>query len=335
MKKIIAILLCVLCLFSSVTIIASAEDGIIGKISSIIGLESDDDIGYGITYDSNKSASGVSGVMYEPKPTVTIRDKGTYTVTEDIPLAIDYEFVCWVDKETGKKYYAGDKYYVNGQKTLYAVWVEKSDNNIRIIRVILTSFEAFKRSIQSFLGVFKVESVDDPTTDLNEKYFFKVDDLIKSEYYVYTENHRTFEFKIKLNGDKPYESFSRTEDIYLGGDVIEIEEKVIVDRLDKDGNVMLDENKNPIKVEERVFKYDLVNAQKYSALYETKGATDVDEDGYQTIRVTITDGVPDVNSKAYVTFVLPSGILRYKGADSQLYANKEYQYRTLSPVVIK
>ena len=126
MKKIIAILLCVLCLFSSVTIIASAEDGIIGKISSIIGLESDDDIGYGITYDSNKSASGVSGVMYEPKPTVTIRDKGTYTVTEDIPLAIDYEFVCWVDKETGVNYL----YHSGGYSGGLTVLLDKDGNPV-------------------------------------------------------------------------------------------------------------------------------------------------------------------------------------------------------------
>ena len=62
MKKLTAILLCILCIFSSVAVTASAEDGIIEKLSSIIGLESDDNIGYGIIYDSNKTASGVTGI---------------------------------------------------------------------------------------------------------------------------------------------------------------------------------------------------------------------------------------------------------------------------------
>lgn len=316
MKKITAVLLCVLCIFSSIAMSASAADGIFERITSIIGLESDETIGYGITYDSNTTASGVSGVMYEPKPTVTIRSKGTYTVTEDIPLAIDYEFVYWVDKDTGKTYRAGDKFYVNGQKTLYAVWVEKNDGRNRVVRVVLTAFETFKRSIQSFLGVFKVEVVIDPTADLEDNNRFDAYDYFETTetevaWWTYDRDTRTFNVKVELaEGVSYYESFSRTEPIFLGGT------RNTVSKKDQDGKIYFD--------------VELIDAEKYSALYESKGADDVETiDGvkYQNIRVTITDGAKEPLSGAYATLVIVPGMLRYKDAEGSLKANTEcYPY---------
>lgn len=338
MKKLTAILLCILCIVLSVAVTASAEGGMLEKISSIIGLESDDDIGYGIFYDSNKTASGVTGIIYEPRPTVTIRAAGTYTVTEDIPLSFDYEFVCWLDKETGKTYRAGDKYYVNGQKTLYAVWTEKTDGLWKPIRVFVTAFEAFKRSFQSFIGVFTVKSEVDPTADLKDDSLFSLDELMYDKSYALAKDSRTFEFKVKLVDGVPYESFSRTEDIYIGGYVTKDEKTVIVDMTDAQGNVLKDKDGNPMKTEKIVFENNLHNPEKYSALYESKGYNAADEakddivDGYQIIRVTITDGAPDAFSNAYIAFELPQGILRYKAADGLLRANKAYKYRVLTPV---
>lgn len=337
MKKLTAILLCILCIVSSVAVTASAEGGMIEKISSIIGLETDDNIGYGIFYDSNKTASGVTGIIYEPRPTVTIRDAGTYTITDDIPLAFDYEFVCWLDKETGKTYRAGDKYYVNGQKTLYAVWTEKTDGLWKPIRVLVTAFEALKRGFQSFIGVFTVKSEADPTTDLKDDSLFSLDELMYDKEYVLAKDSRTFEFKVKLVDGIPYESFSRTEDIYIGGYVTKDEKVEIGYLTDANGDLVYDSLGRPIEVEKIVFENNLHNPEKYSALYESKGYNAADEanddivDGYQIIRVTITDGAPDAFSNTYIAFELPQGILRYK-ADGQLRANKAYSYRVLTPV---
>lgn len=345
MKKLLAVFLCVICLFSSMAVMASAEDSIITTIGTILGLEPDEDIGHGITYDSNKLYSGVSKVMYEPKPTVTIRSKGTYTITSDIPLSVDYQFVAWQDRDTGKLYYAGDKYYVEGLKTFYAVWEEKTDNYTRPIRVFLTAMETFKRSIQSFFNVFKVEFVEDPTAGVIEDNRFDVELLIYPEAYNYAKGTRTFSFKVILDdGATPYHAFSRTEEIFLGGDVKFEQKKVLVPKTDYAGNKILDANGNEILVEAYVFESVLQNAKKYSALYETRGAADVtvepvyDENGFviegktvtcQTIRVTLTDGVPGPLSSAYVTFVLPAGILSYYAGDT-LKASNAYNYRILT-----
>lgn len=388
MKKLLAVFLCVICLFSSMAVMASAEDSIITTIGSILGLEPDEDIGHGITYDSNKLYSGVSKVMYEPKPTVTIRSKGTYTITSDIPLSVDYQFVAWQDRDTGKLYYAGDKYYVEGQKTFYAVWEEKTDNYTRPIRVFLTAMETFKRSIQSFFNVFKVEFVEDPTAGVIEDNRFDVELLIYPEAYNYAKGTRTFTFKVRLDdGATPYHSFSRTEEIFLGGEVVFEQKKVLVPKTDWEGK-LLDGNNDVVKnsdgkevyadnngnlsikndngeyisindssikiiyVEAYVFENVLQNSKKYSALYETRGAADVtledvykdivDENGvvvgkelveedvkFQTIRVTLTDGVPGPLSSAYVTFVLPAGILSYYAGDT-LKASNAYNYRILT-----
>ena len=294
-------------------------------------------------YDSNKTASGVTGIIYEPRPTVTIKNVGTYTITEDIPLAFDYEFVCWLDKETGKTYRAGDKYYVNGQKTLYAVWTEKTDGLWKPIRVFVTAFEAFKRSIQSFVGVFTVKTEIDPTAELKDESLFSVEKLLYNQDFAYAKDSRTFEFKVKLVDETPYESFSRTENVYIGGYVNKDEKVEIEYATDKDGNLVYDDFGKPIYVGQKIyFEHNLHNPEKYSALYESKGYNPADEanddivemngEKYQVIRVTITDGAPDAYSNAFITFELPQGILRYRLADGSLRANSEYLYRVLTPI---
>ena len=317
MKKLTAVLLCVLCIVSSLAFSTSAANDLTDRIGAVLGLEPDETIGYGIFYDTDTLSTGVSA-MYTPRPTVTLTSRGTYTVTDDIPLAVDYEFVCWMDKETGKEYRAGDKYYVNGQKTLHAVWVEKSDSDGRLIRIIDTAFETFFRNIKSFFGAFKVEFVADPTDSLSEDRFFNADEYfdINREadgrtWWTYDADTRTLEVKVELlAGVDYYESFSRTEDICLGGTIVKTE------------NRYYDEAKKDFVTE---FVYNLDEYEKYSALYETKGREDVSkaEDGtrYQTIRVTITDGAPDGLDGTYITLVITKGMLRCKGVDEYQRAN--------------
>ncbi|MBR5437703.1 MAG: hypothetical protein IKV21_02175 [Clostridia bacterium] len=161
MKKLLAVALSLMCIFSCFTLSAdaalSSSDGVLGEMATsffekLLGTEIEEDtsIGYGVIYNM-ETLSGVS-VIYTPTPTVSFSNPGTYTVTSDTPLSIDYEFVCWKDSK-GNKYYPGDKIYVDGTFNLYAVWVEKKDGNIRIARVIKTTFEAFKRLVGKFFGV--------------------------------------------------------------------------------------------------------------------------------------------------------------------------------------
>lgn len=321
MKKLTAALLCILCIVSSLTFTTSAANEISGAISSVLGLESDENIGYGIIYDTDKLSSGVSA-MYNPRPTVTVTSKGTYTVTDDIPLAIDYEFVCWVDKETGKEYRAGDKYYVNGQKTLHAVWVEKDDSDGKLIRIIDTVLESFFRRVKSIFGVFEVEFVAD-NTDSYEAYdaigYFEINrDEKEIMCWAYDPDTRTLEVKVELpTGSDYYESFSRTEKVALGGNVVKKENVEWQEVVTEDGKTEW----APVVT----FEYELVDSITYSALYETKGLEDVAkaEDGtrYQTIRVTITDGAPDALGGSYVTLKIARGMLKYKDVGEIAYAN--------------
>lgn len=329
MKKILAVLLCLLCLTSTMAVSVSGagfEDAFV-YVGSMLGFEQDEPIGYGIIYDSNKLLSGVKSVMYEPRPTVKLSNPGTYIVTEDFPLSVDHSFVCWQDKDTGKYYYPGDTIFIDGQLTLYAVWEEKTDNNIRPVRVFLTAFQALKKSIQSFLGVFKFEYVED---------------LNKAEYkwfdveFSFTEDQlangvgvaREFEIRVKVPDGVTYESFSKTEPIYFGGRMEYVSGEEYIYAKDEDGNYITDDEGKRI-IEDVVYttKQQLMRATEYSARYDTIG----DKDGeYQIIKVSLTDGVVNPATREYITFCLPRGILRYTDAEGNKYYSNAASVTILS-----
>ena len=150
MKKIIAVFLSILCVFSCFAAPASALSIDDLDILDVIGEE--EPMLYCITYQ-NKTLSGVQ-MMYKPNPTVSFSGPGFVTVTKDTPIAIDHDFVCWKDKN-GNLYYAGDSFYVDGECTLYAVWEEKKGEEIHAIRVVRCAMLTFVRMISKALGVFK------------------------------------------------------------------------------------------------------------------------------------------------------------------------------------
>ena len=318
MKKILAVLLCLMCLVSSMAVSTSAAgvEDIFVSIGAMLGMEPDEPIGYGIRYDSNKLLSGVSSVMYEPAPTVKLSNPGTYTVTEDFPLSVDHSFVCWEDKETGKKYYPGDKIYIDGELTLYAIWEEKTDNNIRPVRVFLTAFQALKKMFQSFFGVFKMKGTED--LDAVPDCWFDVDfKFTDEELTVGVGTGREFVLRVKTPEGVTYENFDKTEPIYFGGRMEDVDGEEYVYKTDADGNYVTDEDGNRIIVDViYTMKEQLMGATEYSAAYTTMGKK---EGEYQIINITLTDRVPQPITGEYVTFYLPRGILRYKDADGNMH----------------
>lgn len=312
MKKITALLLCIVCLFSCVTFSASAGvfNEILDNVTINMGLEPDEPIIYGITYDSNKLLSGVAP-LYVPSPTFSFTRPGTYVVTDNIPLAVDYEFVCWEDEETGKLYYAGDTIYIDGQKTLLAKWTPKTDNNVRPIRVIVTAIEALRSTLRAFFGFYAVEYVEDPTADIKEDDLFSIEDLISYEYS-FDGNKRYFKIAVEPVADGVvYESFQDTRKIYFGGRPENLE--------------AYDENGMPI------IKTELVGAETYSAEYKmTQEVLESNGVKYQLIEVTLTDGVPDPLMAQRITFTIPRGMLRYKDAEGKYQTNKTYSFSILT-----
>lgn len=314
MKKILAILLCLLCCVSSVAVTASAGmfDDVMANITLGLGMEPDEPITYGITYDSNGLLTGIK-LMYLPSPTIKFTNPGTYTVTDDIPLSVDYEFVCWEDEETGKLYYAGDKIYIDGQKTFLAVWKPKDDGRNRVIRTIVTAIETLRRTLQAFFGFYKVEYVEDPIEKVEDKDLFAIENLITYKYY-YGIDKRVFYIAVKPVADGViYESFSENTKIYFGGKVEKVE--VQVEKTDENGNIYY----------EKEVREELRGAVEYSAFYEMTNEIDP-RTNTQVIKVTLTDGVPNPQTGVFVTFAIPKGMLRYKDAEGTYKANKPYTF---------
>ncbi len=330
MKKILSVFLCLICLFSSMAVSASASrtEEIFVEIGAMLGFEPDEPIGYGIRYDSNKLLSGVKSVMYEPKPTVKLSNPGTYTVTEDFPLSVDHSFVCWEDSETGKYYYPGDKIFIDGELTLYAVWEEKTDNNIRPVRVFLTAFQALKKTFQAFFGVFKVEFKEDldavPASWFDVEFYFTENDL-----NVGVGTGREFVLRVKVPEGVTYDNFDKTEPIFFGGKMETVAGEEYVYEKDAQGNYVTDEKGNRI-ITEVIYttKQQLVGSKEFSAAYTTMGEKEIFEvdyvdEEYQIINITLTDRVDNPLSGSYITFYLPRGILRYKDADGNMHYSNE------------
>ncbi|MBO7319532.1 MAG: hypothetical protein J6V06_05900 [Clostridia bacterium] len=331
MKKLIALLLCFVCLFSCLGITSSAAsvfDEVLTNITINMGMEPDEPIIFGITYDPNERLTGVS-VMYKPSPTFSFTRPGTYTVTDDIPLAVDYQFVCWEDEDTGKYYYAGDKIYIDGNKTLYAVWEEKTDGKIRFVRVFTTAIEALRRTLQSFFGFYKTMFEADPNPPVVKDVTFDISKLV-TEKHDYYANKRTYQIAVEHYEDNiKYASFSENDKIYLGGRF----ENVAVDvkKLDENGQVVLDAFGNPVY--EKVIKKQLIGATQYSAYYRMTEEIYVDENTgskYQIIEVTLTDGVPDPVEGMYITFVIPNGMLKHFTSEKEYMTNDTYAFAMLT-----
>lgn len=163
MKKLLAVLLAVLCAFSTLSVCAIDEDVLGDIIEDQFGVTPEEDeadiLSYGIHYEMDMLSTVT--LFYTPSASITFNAPTYMTVTEDTPVALDHDWVAWKDPKTGELYYPGDVIYVDGKVTLQAVWVEKSDNYPGFIRSAIAGLKAFIRVIEKFLGVY--EAIQSPT----------------------------------------------------------------------------------------------------------------------------------------------------------------------------
>jgi len=145
MKKLLAVLLSILCVLSVFGFSASASQ-------VLEPITEEEPILFCVTYQ--KETLSEVKMMYKPNPSVKLDGPGYVTVTKDTPIAIDHEFICWRDS-VGNLYYEGDKVYVDGEVVLYAVWADKQDNNPKFIRVIQAALYTFQRMLQKAFGIFE------------------------------------------------------------------------------------------------------------------------------------------------------------------------------------
>ncbi len=279
MKKIIALFLAAMCIFSCMSIPASAIEDIPGNIGGSVGLEPDEPIIYGIVYEM-ETLSGIS-IMYKPSPTFSFSSPGMYTVTNDTPLSVDYEFVGWQHEETGKMYYAGDKLYIDGQEVLIAVWKPKTDGHIRTTRVLLTAIEAFRRTIGAFFGFYKV--IEDFKADLSAP---------KPTYNYFTLEQLGTEI-IEINDDESYKADPRT--YYL---IIKSDKKFETVYETHDINFYGD-------------MYTPITGTEYPVHFSVTSET-MEYEGKQCqyIKISLVDGVPTPATGTRLTITIPKGLLK-------------------------
>lgn len=145
MKKFLAVLLSLITIFSVFSVSVSASGDVAGGLLG--GDEGFNQIQY------KKDTLDNVTLIYQAGNTLMVGDSKYTQITEDTPIAVDHDFICWVDKG-GKKYYPGDIIKVEGTVTLYAVWAEKTDNDSHTIRVVKATVSALMRIIKVILDVF-------------------------------------------------------------------------------------------------------------------------------------------------------------------------------------
>ena len=164
MKKLLAVLLAIICAFSAISVCAINEDELGDIIGDHFGVTTEEDeadvLSYGIHYEM-ATLSTVT-LLYKPAPSITFNAPTEMVITSDTPVAVDHEWVCWKDQKTGELYYPGDTILVDGKVTLIAVWEEKTDNYPAFIRSAIAGVQALVKLIEKFLGVFDLVNSTKP-----------------------------------------------------------------------------------------------------------------------------------------------------------------------------
>lgn len=158
MKKLLAIFLALLCIFSSCAVsVGAIDEDVLGDIiEDQFGVTQEKDeadaLSYGLHYEMGNNANLT--ILYKPNPNIRFNVPTYVTVTSDTPIAVNHNWVCWEDKSTGTLYYPGDEILVDGKVTLVAVWEEKTDNQSGFLRSIIAGLQALVKLVEAFLNAF-------------------------------------------------------------------------------------------------------------------------------------------------------------------------------------
>ena len=164
MKKLLAILLAVICAFSTMSVATAGSTGLDDVLNDYLDITTEQDeaeiLSYGIHYEMAMLSTVT--LLYKPSPSITFDAPTDMVVTNDFPIAVDHNWICWEDQETGEHYYPGDTIHVDGKITLVAVWEEKTDNYPSFIRSAIAGVQALLKLVEKFLGVFELVNSTKP-----------------------------------------------------------------------------------------------------------------------------------------------------------------------------
>ncbi len=171
MKKLLAVLLAIICVFSGFSVCALDLSGMLGDIvEDQFGVPSEEDeadiLTHGVHYEM--SMLSTETILYSPSPSITFNAPTDMVITNDYPIAVDHNWVCWKEQKTGKLYYPGDTIHVEGKVVLIAVWEEKTDNYPGFIRSAIAGVQALIKLIEKFMGVFNTINSTKPTEPSTE-----------------------------------------------------------------------------------------------------------------------------------------------------------------------
>ena len=117
MKRILSVLLALICLFSVVAVVAHAEDiDLKDVIREEMGLEPEEEKIYAIEFHQ-----GDAQIMYRVPTQVRFDGPGYVRLTKDEPVAVGKNFRCWKDVN-GKDVYPGQEILVDHLIELTADW---------------------------------------------------------------------------------------------------------------------------------------------------------------------------------------------------------------------
>ena len=168
MKKLLAVLLAILCAFSAFSVSAVNTDELGNILGDHLGITSEKDEADILTHGIHYEMAMLSTVtlVYKPSPSITFNAPTDMVITNDFPIAVDHNWICWKDQKTGELYYPGDTIHVDGKVTLIAVWEEKTDNYPAFIRSAIAGVQALVKLIEKFLGVFELVNSTKPSEEV-------------------------------------------------------------------------------------------------------------------------------------------------------------------------
>lgn len=146
MKRIIALLLALLCLYTALSVCVYAADDIKDVLEEQMGLELEDEKAYGVVFQA-----GNAKTMYMPATQIGFDCPGYVRISEDYPIAIGKDFRAWKDSN-GDDVWPGDSIYVDKIVYLTADWSNAS-TNVTAFDTVVCALKTMIHSIQIAIHV--------------------------------------------------------------------------------------------------------------------------------------------------------------------------------------
>lgn len=179
MKKFVAIILAILCVVS-IPMGAFASE-----------LHNQDNQQFCLNF--NVKTEEDLKIIYSSEGRMEFDTPVEFTFTENTPVCINYDFVCWQDNKTGILYFPGDKIIVSDTISLDAVWNEKDKSTPDFLNVLIARIRVLIRKISTRFGLYDISKYAVPVTINNCKLIVNGKDITDDVYVMIDYDTETVE----------------------------------------------------------------------------------------------------------------------------------------------